>query len=102
MISKRELERMIVAHKNVRVWLMSDWDPIGVAGYPGAHNEYYGYGRGIADLLMANASEAALAQHLADKENYMGLSPDPERVMGAAIRLRQRYAELPADDEPAE
>lgn len=77
---------------------MREWDPIGVAGEPNAFNEYYGYEREIADLLIANAPLEQLAKHLADQEECrMGLSPNPGRSLRAARRLQELYTELMKD-----
>jgi hypothetical protein len=88
-----KLERIISVHKRVREWLMKEWDPIGVSECPEAFNEYYGYERDIADLLLAEVSEMDLARHLVEKEEHMGLTPDPERASRAARRLKALFRE---------
>lgn len=96
------LERTVLVHKKVREWLMTEWDPIGVSDHPEAFNEYYGYEREIADLLIAGASEETLAQHLIKQEEHMGLSPDKDRVLRTAFRLKNLYTELPKEQQKPE
>jgi hypothetical protein len=55
---------------------MQEWDPIGVAGAPGAADEYDAYGDKAYVMLMdEHASEQAIAAYLFDiATNDMGLT----------------------------
>jgi hypothetical protein len=97
-----ELQRQIDLHAKVRSWLMTDWDPIGVANFPEAFSEYHGYERAIADLLITGATPERLAEHLLTQETMnMGLTGDPAKALLAARRLCQRFTEFGSDqNEP--
>lgn len=67
----------------IRMVLLEDWDPIGVAGVPEAQDEYDSYIGPIYRLLASDASVEQLAQHLQEIETtQMGLSP--RRLEGLA------------------
>jgi hypothetical protein len=60
------------------------WDPIGVAGTPGARDEYDAYLPGVFArvLVEANPDEIIEYQTTIEKES-MGLPPNPERARAA-------------------
>jgi hypothetical protein len=75
--SQRQLRQLLMA-----------WDPIGVAGIPGAEDEYDCMISPLMHQLYAGADESSVAQWLvAELNDYFGLtaSPDRERQMAARI-----------------
>ena len=57
------------------------WDPIGVAGAPGARDEYYNYLPQVFTLVRDNADPAEIVAFLtAIEEQSMGLSADFNRA----------------------
>lgn len=90
-----KLETVILIHSKVREWLMTEWDPIGVSRIPEASNEYHGYERGIADLLIGGVSTEELASHLlAQEREQMGLTGDPAAASIVAARIKHHFTEL--------
>ena len=77
--------------QELRRLLMEQWDPIGVKAAPEAADEYDGYRGRIMELSRDGASAAAIADHLAGFEQYMGLTPRGERVSAVAHELVQWY-----------
>jgi hypothetical protein len=74
-------------HSSVRLILLADWDPLGVAGILPAENEYDPYVEEILHLAK-HANQNALAQHLHDIETKrMGRAGDMERCVATAQRL---------------
>jgi hypothetical protein len=73
----------------VREILFREWDPIGVNGNPKCQNEYDSYAPGICRLLLNDADESRLAQHLSRlQRESMGMSViDEERHHRVARRL---------------
>jgi len=64
------------------------WDPIGVAGAPGARDEYGSYAPKVVGLLRGGASTAELVAHLEQlATEQMGVSPDRARTRAAADAL---------------
>jgi hypothetical protein len=48
----------------IRNFMMSDWDPIGVAGNPGAANEYDRYAHRVLNRLKEGQNADAIAAYL--------------------------------------
>jgi hypothetical protein len=83
----------------LRDFLMKEWDPIGVAGIPEAHDEYDRYvGQVYLMLVNGNPTAPDMLQYLEDVElDYMRLPDRPERkerrehVAQALIALRSTF-----------
>ena len=83
----------------LRDFLMKEWDPIGVAGIPEAHDEYDRYvGEVYVMLVDGDPTAPDMLQYLEDVElEYMGLTDMPERrerrkhVAEALIALRSTF-----------
>ena len=73
----------------IQAILLREWDPIGVADVPSAHDEYDAYVGGVYRLLASGASAEAVAAHLSRLEaTKMGLtSGSPEQLLPVARRL---------------
>ena len=72
----------------IRQVLLHDWDPIGVADCPSAHDEYDGYVRGIARLLEDGVDAFRLTDHLYHLETVcIGLVGQRDRCMATARKL---------------
>jgi hypothetical protein len=52
------------------------WDPIGVAGSPGARDEYASYLPQVFKMLKEGLSEEHITEYLIEIHSYMGMSPD--------------------------
>lgn len=64
------------------------WDPIGVAGAPGARDEYNGYLPTIHTLVRKAADQQEIADHLMRVERVnMGLNPKADRALQVAETL---------------
>ncbi len=64
------------------------WDPIGVAAYPEARNEYESYVPQVLGLLLSGAGQAEIAKHLTEIESrQMGLTPMDGRATEVAAVL---------------
>jgi hypothetical protein len=64
------------------------WDPIGVAGAPGARDEYWAYLPHVFALLMERGDERAIADYLVSVEREsMGLRGRPEKALEVARKL---------------
>jgi hypothetical protein len=75
--------------KMVRVILLNDWDPIGVAGIAQAADEYDHYAAPIARMIAAGSSISELAEHLVRIEiDMMGLKGNQDRARIVAAKLR--------------
>jgi len=75
-----DIDKIAEIHRQMRVVLARDWDPIGVGDAPGAFEEYFGYVRGACDVAIATRSAEAVARHLLEVEqDRMGLSARPVR-----------------------
>jgi hypothetical protein len=74
--------------KSVRLILLKDWDPIGIADEPRAQDEYDSYAPAIARMVLDAASQAALADHLlAIETGRMELPGDERRARVVATSL---------------
>ncbi len=64
------------------------WDPIGIAGAPGARDEYYSYLPHVFKLLRDGAGDEQIANYLVSIEtDRMGLCSNRARAENAAIAL---------------
>ena len=79
----------------VRDILMREWDPIGVAEWPEAEDEYDGYVPHIVSLLDNGASEEKVANYLDTiaTERMGELKPDRARSLATARALVRLWAE---------
>ena len=74
-------------HAAVRLILLSDWDPLGVAGILAAENEYDHFVDEVLNLVR-HATVHAVAQHLHDIETRkMGRPGDMVRCLAVAERM---------------
>lgn len=76
-------------HQDIATILLKEWDPIGVADNPRAHDEYDRYVGGIYRLLASGATPRTMAEHLSRLEwEQMGLrQTDPEMLIPVAESL---------------
>lgn len=64
------------------------FDPIGVADFPEAADEYDGYAREmLAGLRSGQPNPAALRDMVQRALDHMGVTPDPQRVTAFVERL---------------
>jgi hypothetical protein len=71
--------------RELRVLLMTHWDPIGVNGVPEAHDEYDGYLGPLADRLNDGADALSVAEYLAEiQTERMGLSATSNELLEVA------------------
>jgi hypothetical protein len=75
--------------EGIRLVLLHDWDPLGVADEPSAQDEYDSYVGGVYRLLASGASAQEIADHLWEIEtDVMGISrPDPTVLLPVAEKL---------------
>jgi len=85
-------ERVKALQRPVGEILHYVWDPIGVAGYPQARDEYDSYVAQVVGRLAQGADEATIIEFLAEIERKrIGLEPDTDRArMAAAALIRYR------------
>ena len=82
--------------------LLRDWDPIGIADVPEAHDEYNAYIGGVYRLLAEGASPQGVAEHLARIEgDRMGLPSSPAARLNVATKLCALNVHLEAPDGAA-
>jgi cytosine deaminase len=76
-------------HSRIRMILIEQWDPLGLAGR--ANDVYEPYIGGIHERLTKQASDEAIARHLQSIEvGAMGVNGTPfDRLLRVAIELRQ-------------
>src|SRR5688572_29278762 len=73
-----DIDKIAEIHRQMRVVLARDWDPIGVGDAPGAFDEYFGYVRGAYDVAIETRSAEAVARYLIEIEcDRMGLHRRP-------------------------
>jgi hypothetical protein len=69
-----DVDKIAETHRQIDRVLLHEWDPIGVAKYPQAQDEYRGYVRGVYDVAVKTRSKRAIAQHLVKIERQqMGM-----------------------------
>lgn len=75
-------------HLAIRDVILKEWDPIGVAHFPEAQNEYDGYVAEVDALVVRRASQAEIFAHLCKMEtDIMGLAGDLQKTESIAKRL---------------
>jgi hypothetical protein len=91
-----DIDKIAEIHRQMRVILARDWDPIGVGDAPGAFDEYYSYVRGAYDVAVKTRSAEAVARHLLEMEQEaMGLSSRSVReVLPVAEKIVKLVFEL--------
>ncbi len=80
----------------IRQVLLTQWDPIGVAGVPEAVDEYDGYVGPVYRLLSSSASDRELAEYLAGiQTGAMGLhDPGWRALLPVAHALQKEFSVL--------
>jgi len=91
-----DIDKIAEIHRQMRVVLARDWDPIGVGDAPEAFNEYYGYVRGAYDVAVQTRSPEAVARHLLEiEQEAMGLSARSLRdVLPVGEKIVQLVSEI--------
>ena len=84
----------------LRQLLMTEWDPIGVADYPEAADEYDSYVLRVGGKLRAGASADEIAGFLTHvRRDLMGLFSHAEADRAAADRIHDWYRATSRDRE---
>jgi hypothetical protein len=92
------LERARRYHDSIHDILLNEWDPIGVAPYPDAHDEYDDYIHEIHGMLIRHEPRHKLIDHLWWLETkHMGLFGSRSRTEAVADRLIRLREELETD-----
>lgn len=92
------LDRARRYHAAIRVILLREWDPIGVAEEPAAQDEYDGYVHEIHGLLIRHEPKHRLVDHLWWIETqHMGLLGNRRHTESIADRLLALRADIEAD-----
>jgi hypothetical protein len=87
-----DIDKIAEIHRQMRVVLARDWDPIGVGDAPGAFDEYFGYVRGAYDVAVTTRSAKAVAQHLLEiEQDMMGL---PARSVRQVLPVGKKIVQL--------
>ena len=91
-MTARLRERVKALQRPVGEILHHVWDPIGVAGFPQARDEYDSYVAQVVGRLAQGADEGTIIEFLSEiGRQRMGLEPAAERVqMAAAALIRYR------------
>jgi hypothetical protein len=80
-------------HDAIHTVLFKEWDPIGVADIPEAHDEYDAYVPGVYKRSLSRASEDELFTYLWDIETeYMGLCGNASHTRAISKRLLELIA----------
>jgi hypothetical protein len=86
------IDKIAEIHRQMRVILARDWDPIGVADVPGAFDEYFSYVRGAYDVAVETRSAEAVASHLIAIEcDRMDL---PRRSVSSVLPVGEKFVQL--------
>ncbi|MGH7416911.1 MAG: hypothetical protein ACREKB_03950 [Candidatus Rokuibacteriota bacterium] len=81
-------ERADEIQEQIKEVLLRDWDPIGVAEEPRAHDEYDAYVGGVYRLLASGAQPRVVAEHLARIEaERMGFTTVAAKLLRVAQKL---------------
>lgn len=91
-----EKRRGVEIQEQIRQVLLHDWDPIGVQEVPEAQDEYDSYVGGVYRLLVSNARDEELVDHLSRIEReVMGLGPrDKSGLLSVVQKLRTLNVEI--------
>jgi hypothetical protein len=80
------------AINRLRLLLLEQWDPVGIADEPAARDEYNRYARRLEAHVLAGASRSDLQRFLLDVEGEeMGLAPDSRRAAAVAGHILEIY-----------
>jgi hypothetical protein len=91
------LDRARLYHEAIHEILLREWDPIGVAGEPGAQDEYDSYIHEIHGILIRHEPRHRLVDHLWWIETeHMGLFGDRSRTEAVTDRLIRLREEIEA------
>ena len=84
-----DIDKIAEMHRQIRVVLAREWDPIGVGDAPGALDEYYGYVRGVYDIAIETRSAQAIVEHLVKIERESMELPmrRPRRLLPVAQKI---------------
>lgn len=100
MLGRKLEDRHKRLHEELHRFLMEQWDSIGVAEWPEAHDEYDGYVWQIMGLLLRDAPVHEISEYLWWIETeYMGLGDNPsvrantDRIAVLLIELRRQVAD---------
>jgi hypothetical protein len=75
--------------QTVRAILHNDWDPIGIAGFREAADEYDRYVGPVAQMIVAGTSASDLSNYRIGVETQtMSLNGDHDRVGAVAAKLK--------------
>jgi hypothetical protein len=92
MSGKRDKARAM--HEEIRLALLREWDPIGIADAQNAKDEYDEYVPTVYKLLIRRAHESEIFDYLWWLETtHMGLCGDRQRTLAFARRLTKIGAE---------
>lgn len=75
-----------IAH-DIRRVLMQNWDPVGIAEVPEAHDEYDSYVPVLERKIEQLRSADDIARFLLSAEQDMGIELNPVRALDVAERL---------------
>ena len=76
----------------VRLVLLLEWDPLGVAGFYGAMDEYDSYAEDFTGLLETGATQDELTAHLREIERTrMNIKRERPELREVAATLRRVY-----------
>jgi len=79
--------------RELRMLLMTHWDPIGVNGIPEASDEYDAYLGPLAKKLREGADARGVCEYLSDiQTERMGLSTTPDRLADVGERVLSWYS----------
>ncbi len=97
-MQKFDVDRIAEIHRQIDRVLLQDWDPIGVADFFQAQDEYRSYCRGVYDVAVHTRSARAVAEHLLKVEQEcIGLS---SRSADAVLPVAQKILDLVKDVGP--
>ncbi len=92
MSGRERARRARVVQHEIASILLQDWDPIGIADTPEAHDEYDGHVGAIYRLLASHATPESVAEHLVTVETeVMGL---PRVEPGERLAVAQKLCAL--------
>lgn len=92
------LDRAKRYHEAIRVILLREWDPIGVASEPAAQDEYDGYIHEIHGMLIRHEPRHRLLDHLWWVETeHMGLFGNRRRTEAVIERLIELREQIETD-----
>lgn len=97
-MTSQDSKSKVGLHSSIRRLLM-EWDPIGIAQFPEAHDEYDGYIPDIEEMLRRKAKFAELFDFLWWVETeHMGLPGNREQTKRCVEQLMRLVNEPTAED----